>query len=264
MKDSQHLGGGGNRVDEIFEQVFRESSLLDIGFEDAARYNKNFKLTHYRTVCEVNALRSRARILELGAFTGVVAVSLSRLGHRVTASDYPFVLKDPAVVSFFNGNGIETCPMNLADIRFPLPDGGFDVVDFHSILSLLNFNPLPLLREFYRLLAPGGCVYCATPNLLAAKNVALILMRRGYLSPLEHLELNLLEGTGMKVGLSWREWTKDEMIGLFRAAGFEVESHKFGLNTPNRSGFPRRQLVGWLYGLFPSLMPTQIGVFRKP
>jgi len=254
---------GRRAVDETFEQVFAESSALKPGFEDAARYNQNFKLTHQRTVEDVDALRSNARILELGAFTGVVAVTLARLGHKVTASDHPFILQDPAISGFFARNGIETCPMNLADIKFPLSDGSFDVVDFHSILSLLNFNPIPLLREFHRLLAPGGYVYCASPNLLAAKNVALMLLRKGYLSPVKHLEWNLREDSALKVGLSWREWTKQEVVELFAASGFELVSHKFGLNTPNRSTFPRKQIVNAVYGAFPSLMPTQIGVFRK-
>ena len=80
-----------------FEEAFVESSSLKFSFEDAVRYNRNFKLTHWRTVSDVHALGANARILELGAFTGVVAVSLAKLGHRVTASDFPFIVEEPAV-----------------------------------------------------------------------------------------------------------------------------------------------------------------------
>lgn len=254
---------GVSVVEEVLEQVFAESSALKPSFENPARYNLNFKLTHRRTVEDVHALRSHARILELGAFTGVVAVTLARLGHKVTASDHPFVLSDPVISGFFARNGIETCPINLAEIKFPLADGSFDVVDFHSILSLLNFNPIPLLREFHRLLAPGGYVYCASPNLTAAKNIALMMSGKGYLSPVKDMVSNLDETSVFQVGLSWREWSKDEKIDLFAASGFELVSHKFGLNTPNRSSFPRKQIVNAFYTLFPSMMPTQVGVFRK-
>lgn len=266
MRTNREQSAGEDRMQQVFEEVFRESSALKISFEDAARYNRNFKLTHERTVRDIDALVSGARILELGAFTGVVAVTLARLGHKVTASDHPSILQDPAASEFLRRNGVDLCPMNLADITFPLADGSFDVVDFHSILSLLNFNPIPLLKEFHRLLATGGYVYCAAPNLLAAKNVALMVLRRGYLSPIKHFEWNLeeaSEGTGLRVGLSWREYSEEEVVELFAASGFDLVTHKFGLNTPNRSSFPRRQLVDALYGLFPSLMPTQIGVFRK-
>lgn len=252
-----------DQIKRVFEEVFRESSALEIGFEDAARYNRNFRLTLNRTVQDVHALGSCSRILELGAFTGVVAVTLARLGHQVTASDYPFALEDPAVSKFLSSNSIDLCPMDLAKIPFPQANEAFDVIVFHSILAHLNFNPLPLVQEFSRLLASGGRVYCATPNLLAAKNVARMVLRKGYLNPVQHLQWNLVPGSGMQVGLTWREWTKEELVDLFAAGGFELESHKFGVNTPNRSKFPRRHVVQAMYALCPSLMPTQIGIFRK-
>lgn len=75
---------------------------------------------------------------------------------------------------------------------------------------------------------------------------------------------NLNPGTGMQVGLILREWTKAELVELFGVCGFETESHCFTVNTRNRSGFLRKQLVNLMYRFFPSLMPTQVGVFRKP
>lgn len=212
----------------------------------------------------MHELGATARILELGAFTGVVAVALAKLGHRVVASDFPFIAEDSAVKTLCEKCGIRIVPQDLAKIAFPLESGSFDVIVFHSILAHLNFNPIPLLREFHRLLDRGGRVYCATPNLLAAKNVALILRRRGYLNPVQSYLWNLNPGTGMQVGLIWREWTKAELVELFGVCGFEMESHCFTVNTRNRSGFPRKQLVNLMYRCFPSLMPTQVGVFRKP
>jgi SAM-dependent methyltransferase len=259
MKNSEE-----KTMEEAFEAAFSESTHLKFGFEDAVRYNRGFKLTHWRTVCDVHALGASARILELGAFTGVVAVALSKLGHREVASDFPFIAEDPALKNLCEKYGIPLVPQDLAKIDFPFESDSFDVIVFHSILAHLNFNPIPLVREFHRLLDHGGRVYCATPNLLAAKNVALILRRQGYLNPVESYLWNLNSGTGMRVGLTWREWTKAELVDLFGVCGFEKESHCFTVNTPNRSGFPRRQLVNFMYWCFPSLMPTQVGVFCKP
>lgn len=251
-------------VDEAFEGAFSESTALKFGFEDALRYNRNFKLTHWRTVRDVHALGANARILELGVFTGVVAAALARLGHKVVASDFPFIAEDPAVINLCGKYGIPIVPQDLAKIDFSLESGSFDVIVFHSILAHLNFNPIPLVREFHRLLARGGRVYCATPNLLAAKNVALILRRRGYLNPVQSYLWNLNPGAGMRVGLTWREWTREELKDLFGACGFETERHFFTINTPNRSGFLRKHLVNLMYRCFPSFMPTQVGIFRKP
>ena len=250
-------------LNQIFESAFLDSSALDLKFESASRYNSALKYTFLRTVSDIVKINGNLRILEVGSFTGVVSIALSRLGHDVTASDIDFVINDTAVVDVYGKEGIERCSVNLASGQFPQSDGAFDLIIFNEVLEHLNFNPIPLLKEFNRLLTNGGRVYCATPNLLSAKNVSLILRRKGYLNPVEALVWNLQPGSGMSVGLHWREWAKDELIDLFKVAGFKLESHKFGLTTPNRSRFPRKQLVSLMYKLVPSLMPNQVAIFQK-
>jgi SAM-dependent methyltransferase len=203
------------------------------------------------------------RILEVGVFTGVVSVTLARLGYLVSASDVPLVVSDPALECFLRSEKIESCAVNLATTKLPYPDGSFDVIIFHSVLTHLNVNPIPILREFHRVLGENGVVYCNTPNLLAAKNVWRMLSGKGYLDPIERLAMNLNSKSGMSVGLHWREWTKAELIDLFEYCGFELESHRFAVTTPNRSKFPRKQLVGLMYAIRPAFMTTQIGLFRK-
>jgi SAM-dependent methyltransferase len=250
-------------LNQIFEYSFLDSSALDLKFENAARYNSELKYTFFRTISDINEIKGKFRILEVGSFTGVVSIALSRLGHDVTASDIDFVINDPGLVDFYRKEGIQRCPVNLASGKFPQPDGVFDLIVFNEVLEHLNFNPIPLLKEFNRLLINGGRVYCATPNLLAAKNVSLIFRRKGYLNSVEALVSNLQPNSGMSVGLHWREWAKDELIDLFTVAGFKLESHKFGLTTQNRSRFPRKQLVSLMYKIWPSLMPNQAALFQK-
>ena len=67
----------------------------------------------------------------------------------------------------------------------------------------------------------------------------------------------------MSVGLHWREWSREELIELFKCAGFCCEWHKFGLVTPNKSKFPRSIAVQLMYKFFPSLMPNQVSLFNK-
>jgi hypothetical protein len=101
-------------------------------------------------------------------------------------------------------------------------------------------------------------VYCATPNLANVHHRINLLRGRGIMNPIEHLVMNLKPGTGMSVGLHWREWTKAEMVQLFAQAGFTLRSHRYGLISANTSGFPRKQLVSAMYALMPSLMPNQV------
>lgn len=252
-----------DRVRSTFDEVFLESSGLDLSFESAGNYNSEFKHTLLRACTDIAALGGGLRVLEVGVFTGVVSATLARLGYVVSASDVPFVVADPAVDAFLKKENVKAFPVNLATTKFPLPDRSFDVIIFHSVLTHLNVNPIPILQEFHRLLDKDGVVYCNTPNLLAAKNRWQILSGKGYLDTIDRLAWNLDPGTGMSVGLHWREWTKGELIELFDHCGFDTENHRFVLTTPNRSGFPRKTLVSLMYALCPSLMTTQIGLFKK-
>lgn len=132
-----------------------------------------------------------------------------------------------------------------------------------DVLEHLNFNPIPLLRELAGVLKPGGLFYCATPNLSKIHSRLRLLRGKGIMNPVSDLVLNLKPETGMSVGLHWREWTKDEMILLFKEAGFSVKSHKFGMVVNNVSAFPRKQLINYMYAMFPSLMSHQVGVFVR-
>jgi SAM-dependent methyltransferase len=249
---------------QVLEEALALSNQTEISFENSARYNNSLKATFYRTVQDVDAIGSAAQdILEVGAFTGCVSVALAKLGHRVVASDIEFVIENPELKKLLSSQGISTFAADLSNATLPVADNRFDLLVFNEVLEHLNFNPIPLLGEFWRILRPGGRVYCATPNLLSAKNRWRMLRGLGYINPVSDLIMNLQSGTGMSVGLHWREYSKLEMTELFEAAGFVCESHKFGLITPNSSGFPRKQLVAGMYRCFPQLMPNQVGIFQK-
>ncbi len=203
------------------------------------------------------------RILEFGCFTGIVSASLQRLGHSVTGSDIHFVLADEQNAAFFAEEGVSLWPHDLAVVPLELPSCSFDLIILTEVIEHLNFNPIPLLTEFARILRPGGMVYCATPNLADIHNRLRLLLGRGITNPVEQLIMNLKPGTGMAVGLHWREWTKSELQQLFAVAGFGLKWHRYGLLTPNQSGFPRKQLVRLMYAVAPSLMPNQVAVFIR-
>jgi 2-polyprenyl-3-methyl-5-hydroxy-6-metoxy-1,4-benzoquinol methylase len=251
------------KIQNFFQSAFDESSELKIKFEDAKRYNSALKFTFIRTFSDICKIGQSIRILEVGSFTGVVSLAMRKSGNEVYASDIDFVINDPAIVESFEQAGIQRLSVNLAEGHFPCDECFFDLIIFNEVIEHLNFNPIPLLKEFNRILKPGGMVYCATPNLLSAKNIFQILCRKGYLNPPLHLVWNLQPESGMSVGLHWREWTKEELIELFKIAGFSCVWHKYGLVTPNKSGFLRKQLVSIMYKIFPSLMPNQVGLFVK-
>lgn len=243
--------------------MLKKKSQISIGFENGNAYDDQMRSAYSRTVSDVDRLGHGLDIVEFGCFTGIVSASLRRLGHRVIASDMPFVLEDEQNSRFLSNEGVEFCPHDLALLPLPFEADAFDVIVLTEVIEHLNFNPIPLLREFWRILKPSGIVYCATPNLASLINRVRLFSGLGIMNPVTHLIWNLTPGTGMSVGLHWREWTKKELVDLFAVAGFGLVSHQYGLLSSSGSSFPRKQVVGLAYTLFPFLMPNQVAIFRK-
>ncbi len=244
-------------------EVLRAKAGYCLGFEDGNWYDSQMAYAYSRSVADIDCLGHGLDIVEFGCFTGIVSASLKRLGHHVVASDVEFVTTDIQNAAFFSSEDLEVVPHDLSVLPLPFPSEAFDMIVFTEILEHLNFNPLPLLREFYRILRPGGLVYCATPNLASLVNRLSMLRGVSYINPVEHLHWNLEPNTGMSVGLHWREWTKSELIELFSGCGFKLNRHCYCKLSNKKSGFPRRQLVAMTYSIFPSLLPGQVTVFGK-
>jgi 2-polyprenyl-3-methyl-5-hydroxy-6-metoxy-1,4-benzoquinol methylase len=244
-------------------EVLSRKSAYKLKFEDGDQYDSLMQLAYSRTVGDLEALGAKLKVLEIGAFTGVVSAALVNLGHDVTASDIPFVLADERNAEFLRSEGVKTLPHDLTELPFPAPSSEFDLVVMNEVLEHLNFNPIPVLRELARVLKPGGLLYCATPNLAKIHSRLRLLRGKGIMNPVSDLVLNLKPDTGMSVGLHWREWTKDEMVKLFKEAGFSVKSHRYDMAVDIASWFPRKQLINTMYSLFPSLMSHQVGVFVR-
>jgi SAM-dependent methyltransferase len=252
-----------NRWDESLQTALKNSADAGILFENASVYNKELEFTYRRTIHDISQLEDTNHILEIGCFTGVIALALKSLGYQITASDMPFVLEDPGVSKMFLSNCVDRLPANLADYPFPARSESFDLIIFNEVIEHLNFNPIPLLREFHRILRKNGRIYCATPNLLSAKNRFLLLSGKSFGNPIQHLIRNLDPTSSMQIGLHWREYSKEELIQLFEYCNFKVERHNFGLVTPNRSKVFRKTLVAAMYRIAPWLMPNQVILSRK-
>lgn len=257
------LISNSNSLHPAVVEVLLRKSAYQLKFEDGDQYDLVMRFAYSRTVRDLVALGSHLKVLEVGAFTGIVSAALASMNHDVTASDIPFVLADERNAAFLKSEGVLTIPHDLSSLPFPAPSSQFDLVVMNEVLEHLNFNPIPLIIELARIIKPGGFLYCATPNLSRIHNRLSLLRGRGIMNPISDLILNLKPETGMSVGLHWREWTKDEMIKLFKEAGFSLKSHKFGMYTNNVSTFPRKQLIALMYASVPSLMANQVALFVR-
>lgn len=179
----RNFGGSCDLITEKLRYAIGKSRNMSPQFGDIRVYNEHMEYRYRLTLEDVTTLGSGLRVLEIGAFTGVVSVALAELGYQVTAHDIPFIINDPDVVAYLDAHHVGRVALDLSETYFQVPDSSFDLIVFNEVLEHLNFNALPLLREFCRMLSPGGRVYCATPNLACLKNRWFLLEGEGFLSP---------------------------------------------------------------------------------
>lgn len=206
----------------------------------------------------------KIRILEVGAFSGVLSTALRHCGFDVTAWDIPLFMKEQSLHEHYNRAGIHTAMGNLAQLPLEFEDGSFDMIVCSEVLEHLNFNPLPVFCEMNRLLKNGGHFLIGTPNHCNIVKRLLLLNGQSIHNPIQHLVWQLNPSATFSIGLHWREYTASELMQMFSLTGFEVILHRYFRTSDNISKrFPRKQFVSLMYYLIPSFMPCQIAIGRK-
>jgi SAM-dependent methyltransferase len=118
----------------------------------------------------VKRVPERARVLEVAAGTGRVTRALARRGHEVVATDLNGPMLEEAR-RHVEGN----VTWQVADAQaLPFPDASFDAVACAFGLMFVPDKPLAL-REFHRVLRPGGKIVLSVWDSLAANPASLVL-----------------------------------------------------------------------------------------
>ena len=150
------------------------------------------------------------RILEVGAGTGRDSAELARRGAQVYVLD--FADSSLRIVSELKSKEkLENLRLVRGDaFRSPFPDGSFDIV-FHQGLAEHFKDPLPLLRENWRIVKPGGHCLCDVPQTVHPYTV------------IKHILIAM-----DKWFAGWEtEFTMPQLKALMRQAGFEC-SYAYG------------------------------------
>jgi 2-polyprenyl-3-methyl-5-hydroxy-6-metoxy-1,4-benzoquinol methylase len=253
---------------EILDQVVDHYRSLRFGF-GCHDYYPQMLDTYRRTIGNILALHTEKpsigrEVLEIGSLTGVVSTALARCGYSVTAHDIPKVINDPVLRQHYAAEGVTPVSFFLQGYPLPLETGRYDIIVFCEVLEHLNFNPLPLLGEFHRILKPGGLIYVATPNQASLVHRLMLARGQSFYFPVSYFQDGIDPESLAAFGYHWHEFTKTELEDLFALRGFQMTEHEY-CRYVERTGSAawRRWLVGSIYKTFPAMMQCQAGVFRK-
>jgi len=205
-----------------------------------------------------------ARILEIGAFFGIVSIALARLGHAVTASDVPDYMDLPEQRTRFEDAGVAIHKMRLEDYLIDAPDESFDCIIMCEVLEHLNFNPLPLMKEINRVLRKGGLFYLSLPNQAQIRNRIALLRGRAVGIGVDSF-FNQLDPTHGEIANShWREYTMADIDEMLTPLGFDsARSYYFSLGETLEGGGPRQELGRLFYRVFPAFKENQTHLLVK-
>lgn len=266
-------------VDSVIQSYkFYPVDLLGLNDSDGEfNYISNLKQHYIRTVFDiVKVLRKngkiKIRVIEFGAYLGVVSIALSKLGYEMTAADLDHYMQNKNLQLRYEMNNIK---YKSIDLKYPLPldDESYDCIIMCETLEHLNFNPIPVLNEMQRILSPGGYFYIALPNLATLGNRMKLLTGRSIHNSIDDYFTQMDPNSNFSVGLHWREYTKNELIYMLSKVGFEDLKHSFFhpwdiiKHNPKfyiRSLWAQRNLNYTIKKIFPSLKENQTLLCKKP
>lgn len=256
-----------NLIDEVMKEEFRHFDLHPDGNRvsdsnaETPRYLLAHKHEYIRTIEDclrwANG-RKDLRVLEIGAFFGMVCICLAKLGFKVTAADIPEYMSMPEQQARFQKYGIEISQFRLQDFILPFADESFDIIIMCEVLEHLNFNPLPLIKEINRVGKPDSLFYLALPNLAVIHRRLKLLFNKPILQPINDYFEQLRPGGNLIVNGHWREYLGSEIIHMLERMGYQIQRHYyFGVAETIKKPTLKNHISRLVYGMFPSFKENQ-------
>jgi len=211
--------------------------ILCIGdVEGERKYMEQLRDSYVRTICDIHKLlnnKKKPKILEIGSYLGVVSITLKQLGYDVISTEIPEYCNSESLKGLYDKNHVSLFPLDLSSNKLPFDSCEFDVIIICEVLEHLNFNPLPVIGEFKRVLKKSGYLYVGMPNSVHILNRVKMLFGKSISNSIADFFDQLDKNKNMIVGIHWREYTMAEVHDVLLRMGFKIE-YKYYFSNINK------------------------------
>jgi SAM-dependent methyltransferase len=256
-----------------FDEFHRQADALAtrIGVRDSMHgYFTSHRTRLYETCRRFDLFqRELGDVLEVGPFYSYTPVLLRGRARSYQVLEGTDVAVAP-LQPLYAEHGVAVSELELFDVfgstpgataRLPYADGAFDTVLCWETMEHFNFNPVPFVRELWRVTRPGARLCLTVPNRASGEALFSLLTGRGQRAGVDsYFKFADYEHHGRRVflGFHWREYTLQEFTHLFQRAGFQIADAGWMMHFQDQAalGATRkiaRQLLRLLCRARPSL-----------
>jgi len=252
-------------MEKIFVYDGKEfsKSELEKRFND---YETNYERDPDQRLKPVIDMIEGEKVLDVGCAGGEISKQISKKKIQVHGID---ILEESIQIAK-QFNSTDNTTFEVRDLLLePFPPESFDCVIFLETIEHVD-NPMQYLKEFFRILKPGGCVMISTPNATSLKNILYALSYNKKNKQKKIIEEIKTEqkNTGTQLEHIFN-WDFPTLVRLIDKSGFEVVEHVFARSGPIIIPFfgKRIEIIkvnSNFLKKFPTLMTTHVIKARKP
>lgn len=223
-------------IDDLMKKTLDDynSEPTGLGGAQHERTYLNYHINRFKcTIADIMSILEdhfdkSARVLDISAFYGFVAVALSKSGYNINVTDLPAVFNCAGLTTKLSKNGIHFKPSDLAD-SLPYPESSFELVSCCETLEHLHFNPLVALKHIHNILIPGGVLYLTVPNVSRLYNIVKHI--KGQADDVFMSMFSIQNADGkfplQSSGVHWHEYAAKEISLALELAGFSIQELKY-------------------------------------
>jgi SAM-dependent methyltransferase len=205
---------------QILDQIERAVNEIDGSYAPWHRANLSVHRKRYEAdLFRIKEIYRSGDILEVGAAPCHFTAALALSGYPVVGVD----IAPERARLIIDRFGLQVLERDIERQALPFPDERFDCVVCAEVFEHLRFDPLFVLSEINRVMAPGGRLLFTTPNLYAAQNILRFVAGRGLRDPVAAFAK--IRGLGHMGHV--REYSTAEIRRFLAQANFTVTALDF-------------------------------------